>query len=105
MLIVNANRTEVFRASDIVHISQGDNCCIVGWSVLAQNSKQPDLFFGRYDSPESAGRALSFLIKAIVSDNELYFMPIKDDPAIAVNTAKSASVLSYRQGKTNRKNQ
>jgi len=104
MLIVNENRTEVFRASDIVHISQGENGCIVGWSILAHNSKQPDLYFGRYDSPEAAGIALRCLIDAMVSDVDLFQMPSKNDSVVSVNTAKSASGLSYRQGKTNGKN-
>ena len=105
MIIINDNRTEAVRAADIVHISQGDNKTIVAWSILAVSRKEPDIFLGRYDSTEAAGIAFRMLIEALrEQDDDIFFMPERNDPALKVNTAKTASVLSYRQGKTNGKN-
>lgn len=105
MLIINDNKSEAVRAEDIVHISQGDNKTIVAWSILAVNRKEPDIFLGRYDSSESAGIAFRLLIDAMQNaEKDVFYMPHKDDAQVKVNTAKSASILSYRQGKTNGKN-
>lgn len=105
MLIVNSAKTECVRSSDLVHLSQGDNCCVVAWSILAHGGKTPDIFLGRYDNPETAGIAFRMLIDAIAEDrSEVFYMPEKNDPAFKINTQKHASGLSYRQGKTNGKN-
>ena len=105
MLIINDRRDEAVRSEDIVHISQGTNCAVVAWTILCRNSKEPDIFLGRYESPEQAGKAFNQLVDALVMGDDILFrMPRRDDPGMKVDSVSRSSGLAYRQGKTNGKN-